>query len=69
MKEKFVMEMNNTNKRCESCSEKFDPEKISTEFPQYLDAPYFYGRDGAGFCEACFLGVGPLDIPKIDLET
>lgn len=45
---------------CLKCKRQY---RVDATYDPYLLRPYFYERDGGGYCIACFLGVGPLDFP------
>ena len=54
---------------CSECGQEYSVEEILDTSPGYWDHPYNYAEGSAQYCLACWLGVGPKDIAKMDLDS
>jgi hypothetical protein len=53
-------------RKCAECGESYDP---SAGDAMYYSHPYGYDKGCETHCLACWLGVGPIDIEKMNNES
>jgi len=53
---------------CSECGQEYSVEETLTACPGYWDRPYNFSQASARYCLACWLGVGPKDVAKMDAE-
>ena len=53
---------------CSKCNEEYSITESLTSCPGYWDHPYSYSHGSPRYCLACWLGVGPKDVAKMDAE-
>ena len=54
--------------RCSECGVDFSMEETLHTSPGFWDCPYNYSQSSGQYCLACWLGVGPKDIEKMEAE-
>ena len=53
------------HRRCRVCGELYSASETYETSPHYFAAPYDYGAACDEWCLACWLGVGPADVPTL----
>jgi DNA-binding XRE family transcriptional regulator len=53
---------------CSACGQEYSLGEMLIACPGYWDHPYNYSRATTPYCLACWLGVGPRDVAKMDAD-
>jgi hypothetical protein len=51
---------------CTECGQQYSIEELLSSSPSYFNAPHNYDRGCDKYCLACWLGVGPKDVERME---